>query len=104
MAIPVSGVGYASNLTFSVDGTACSAAEGSTTVGIDHTFVSDLVGTLTSPSGQTVTVFDDEGGSGNNLCQVVFDDAATTPFAPGAQRSGAVHRHLGRRTSRSGRS
>jgi subtilisin-like proprotein convertase family protein len=81
VAIPVSGIGYASKLTFSVDGSTCTADEASTTVGIDHTFVGDLVGTLTSPTGQTVTVFGRDGAGGNNLCQVVFDDAATTPFA-----------------------
>ncbi|HEX2133284.1 MAG TPA: S8 family serine peptidase [Actinophytocola sp.] len=81
VAIPVSGVGRASRLTFSVDGATCSADPGATTVGIDHTYVSDLVGVLTSPSGATAEVFAGNGGSGNNLCQVVFDDAAEQPFA-----------------------
>ena len=34
----------------SIDGTACSAAAGSTTVGLDHTFVNDLQLTLISPA------------------------------------------------------
>jgi len=80
VAIPVTGLGYASKLTFSVDGATCTAAEGATTVGIDHTFVGDLTGTLTSPSGASAVVFQRSGGGGNNMCQVVFDDAATTPF------------------------
>ncbi|RDI17965.1 S8 family serine peptidase [Lentzea flaviverrucosa] len=81
VSLPVTGVGAASNLKFSVDGATCSATEGSTTVGIDHTFVGDLVGTLTSPSGKSVTLFSRAGGTGNNICQAVFDDAATSPFS-----------------------
>ncbi|MFJ6675865.1 S8 family serine peptidase [Actinosynnema sp. NPDC091369] len=79
--IPVSGVGLASKLVFSVDGDTCSSATGATTVGIDHSFVGDLVGTLTSPSGATATVFQRNGSTGNNLCQVVFDDTAAQPFS-----------------------
>ncbi|WP_432840085.1 S8 family serine peptidase [Dactylosporangium sp. CA-092794] len=78
--ISVSGVGYASGLTFSVDGATCTADVGSTTVGLDHTYVGDLVGTLTAPSGATATLFSRSGSSGNNLCQVVFDDGAAAPF------------------------
>jgi subtilisin-like proprotein convertase family protein len=78
--IDVSGVGYASGLTFSIDGTECSATVGATGVGLDHTFVGDLVGTLTAPDGTTATLFSRSGGTGNNMCQTVFDDAATTPF------------------------
>ncbi|MFD4644438.1 S8 family serine peptidase [Lentzea sp. NPDC058436] len=81
VSLPVTGVGAASNLKFSVDGSACSATEGSTTVGIDHTFVGDLVGTLTSPSGKSVTLFSRAGGTGNNICQAVFTDDATLPFS-----------------------
>ncbi len=79
--IAVTQDGYGSKVTFSIDGTACSTATGATTVGIDHTFVGDLVGTLSNPSGHAVTLFSRSGGGGNNLCQVVFDDAATAPFA-----------------------
>ncbi|MET9231221.1 S8 family serine peptidase [Lentzea sp. NPDC003310] len=79
--LPVTGVGAASNLKFSVDGATCSTTEGATTVGIDHTFVGDLVGTLTSPSGKSVTLFSRAGGTGNNICQAVFTDDATLPFS-----------------------
>jgi subtilisin-like proprotein convertase family protein len=79
--IPVTGFGYANALTFSIDGTTCSTTAGSTTVGLDHTFVGDLTGTLTAPGGQSATLFSGTGAGGNNLCQVVFDDAATTPFS-----------------------
>lgn len=79
--LPVSGVGRASKIRFSIDGTVCSTSEGSTTVGIDHTYVGDLVGQLTSPTGATAMVFNRSGGNGQNLCQVVFDDTAARAFS-----------------------
>ncbi len=81
VTIPVSGIGPASKVAFSVDGTTCDTTAGSTTVGLDHTFVGDLVGILTSPSGASATVFSRSGGGGNNMCQVVFTDEAAAPFA-----------------------
>lgn len=78
--IPVAGFGYASKVRFSIDGTTCNTTIGSTTVGIDHTFTGDLTGTLTAPSGASARLFQRVGGTGNNLCQVVFDDSATRPF------------------------
>ena len=80
VTIPVSGLGYADKVTFSVDGATCTATAGATTVGIDHSFMSDLTATLTAPGGRSATLFSADGGSGNNLCQVVFDDTAATPF------------------------
>lgn len=79
--IPVTGIGSASKVAFSIDGTTCDTTTGSTTVGLAHTYVGDLVGTLTSPSGATATVFSRNGSSGNNLCQVVFTDDAEAPFS-----------------------
>jgi len=81
VAIPLAGAGAGpiSELRFHVDGMACSAAAGSTTVGIDHSWVGDLALRLTSPGGTSVTLLDAPGGplnSGNNLCQTVLDDAA----------------------------
>ncbi|GGR36123.1 hypothetical protein GCM10010168_63170 [Actinoplanes ianthinogenes] len=76
--VDVSGVGYAGSLTFSIDGTDCATAA---TTGINHTWAGDLVGTLTAPDGRTATLFSRSGSNGDNFCQVVFDDAATTPFA-----------------------
>jgi subtilisin-like proprotein convertase family protein len=81
VTIPVSGVGPASKVAFSIDGATCNTTDHSTTVGLDHTFVGDLVGTLTSPSGASATVFSRTGGSGTNMCQVVFTDDATRPFS-----------------------
>jgi subtilisin-like proprotein convertase family protein len=81
VAIPVTGVGRAAKLTFSIDGTSCSTTAGSTTVGLDHTYAGDLTGTLTSPSGATAVLFQRRGGAGHNFCQVVFDDSASTAFS-----------------------
>ncbi|MCB0971199.1 MAG: tandem-95 repeat protein, partial [Acidimicrobiales bacterium] len=62
-----------------IGGTSCSTGIGSTTVGIDHTYVEDLTLELTSPEGTTITLMSGLGGSGNNLCQTVFrDDAASS--------------------------
>ena len=79
--IPVAGFGRASKITFSIDGTACNTDTGSATVGIDHTYVGDLVGQLIAPNGATATVFSNNGSGGNNLCKVVFDDSAAASFA-----------------------
>ena len=79
--IPISGFGRASKVTLSVDGQTCSTAPGATTVGLDHTYVGDLVGFLTAPDGRTATVLANSGGAGNNLCKVVFADAADQPFS-----------------------
>ena len=54
---------------------------GSTTVGLDHTFVSDLVAELVAPDGTQVLVWSHDGGDGNNICQAVFDDSAGAPIA-----------------------
>ncbi|MDT8913927.1 S8 family serine peptidase [Amycolatopsis sp. PS_44_ISF1] len=79
--LTVSGVGPAAKVSLSIDGTTCTTTEGATTVGLDHTYVADLAGTLVSPSGATATLFQHTGTSANNLCQVVFDDTAATPFS-----------------------
>jgi subtilisin-like proprotein convertase family protein len=71
----VSGVtGLINDINFSINGTACSNVAGSTTVGLDHTFVSDLTLTLKSPAGTTVPVIVQTDGSGNNFCQTILDD------------------------------
>jgi len=44
--LAVSGIGNVARATFSVDGTSCSPAVASPLVGLDHTFVGDLVGSL----------------------------------------------------------
>ncbi len=79
--LAVAGVGNLARMVFSIDGATCSATAGSTTVGLDHTWVGDLVATLTSPGGTAVTLFSAPGGtgnSGNNFCQTVLDDTGAT--------------------------
>ncbi|RYF40597.1 MAG: hypothetical protein EOO25_12195 [Comamonadaceae bacterium] len=71
-------------VTLVIGGSACNAVAGSATVGVDHTFVGDLVLTLRSPAGTSVTVVNrlsagGGGNSGNNLCQVVLTDATPNP-------------------------
>jgi subtilisin-like proprotein convertase family protein len=77
---PVRGLGRVSEVTFSVDGSDC-AANVDTSVGLAHTFVGDLVGTLTSPDGTTATLFERSGGTGRNLCRVRFADTAGASFS-----------------------
>jgi len=62
-----------------IDGTSCDAGIGSTTVGIDHTFVSDLEITLTSPSATSRRVINQTDLNGNNFCQTVLDDEGGGP-------------------------
>src|SRR6185295_15577533 len=57
-----------------------------TTPGVNHSWVGDLVVTVTSPVGTTVTVFDRPGSDGsgfgcdsNNLAQLVLDDDGGFP-------------------------
>lgn len=78
--INVSGInGAIQDLNFSFDGTECTAEAGATTVGLDHTFVGDLVVTLTSPQGTTLILMNQPGGNntGNNFCNTLLDDSAT---------------------------
>jgi len=76
----VSGGGAISKIRFSIDGATCNTTVGSTTVGISHSWVGDVVVKLTSPSGTTVTLINRAGGtgnSGNNFCQTLLEDDAT---------------------------
>ena len=81
-SLPVSGLtGSIANVVFRFDGTSCSSTAGSTTVGLDHTWVGDLTITLQSPSGTVLTLASAPGGtgnSGNNFCNTVLDDAGST--------------------------
>lgn len=78
--ITVNGLsGSIKDLNFRFDGSTCTATAGATTVGLDHTFVGDLVVTLTSPSGTKVRLIVLPGGangasSGNNFCNTILDD------------------------------
>jgi subtilisin-like proprotein convertase family protein len=74
--LTVSGVtGQIEDLNFRIDGTTCNST---TTVGINHTFVSDLSATVRSPAGTARNLFQFVGGGGDNFCQTVLDDQAAT--------------------------
>lgn len=76
--LAVSGfTGRISDLNFKFGGTSCTTATGATTVGLDHTWVGDLVVTLKSPQGTVVTIINQAGGvnnSGQNFCNTTLDD------------------------------
>ncbi|HEX8351480.1 MAG TPA: proprotein convertase P-domain-containing protein [Pyrinomonadaceae bacterium] len=79
VGIPLTVSGFSGNiedLNFRFGGNSCTSAHGATTVGLDHSWVGDLVITLTSPQGTTVTLLSRPGGGGdgNNFCNTTFDD------------------------------
>lgn len=87
VSLPIVVSGFASNiadLNFRIDGTQCVSNPGATGVGVDHTWVGDLVFRLTSPAGTTVTIISRPGGSGNsgkNFCQTLLDDDAANAIS-----------------------
>lgn len=73
-----------------IDGTACNATAGSTTVGIDHTFVSDLDVTLIAPGGtQSTLAINNADGGGNNFCQTLLNDDGGDPPIQGVVTANA---------------
>jgi subtilisin-like proprotein convertase family protein len=96
--------GTIADLDVRFDGHTCTAAAGATGVGLTHTWVGDLVITLTSPWGTTVTLMNQPGGGGNagdNFCQTRLDDeggaasiqtiaAAGAPFGGTFRAAGAL--------------
>lgn len=80
--LPVSGTGTIQDINFRFDGSSCSTTIGSTTVGLDHSYVGDLIVTLTSPQGTPVILMNrpgsasgtTSGSNGNNFCQTILDD------------------------------
>jgi subtilisin-like proprotein convertase family protein len=55
-----------SDLNFVFEGNGCNSDAGATTVGLDHEWVGDLVVTLTSPHGTTVTLINRPGNGLEN--------------------------------------
>jgi len=91
--IAVSGLfGNVANVTLRIDGSPCTAAAPASAMGIDHTWVGDLVLRLRSPAGTVVTAVSRLGQSGtstfghgaNHFCQLTLDDgnAASVQTAP----------------------
>ncbi len=54
------------------------------TVNINHTWDGDLILSLISPSGTTVTLANRRGSSGDNFINTVFDDEAAVPISGGS--------------------
>lgn len=80
LPIVVSGInGQIGDIDFRFDGSVCTSAINSTTVGVDHSYIRDLEFTLTSPSGTAVTIVSHINNGGNNLCQTYLDDESSGP-------------------------
>ena len=78
--LPISGQpGNVWDIDLRIDGDACTNAPAATTVGITHTFASDLRIGLVAPDGTSVPAISNAGGSGNNFCQTLLDDESTGP-------------------------
>lgn len=88
-ALAVAGSGNVYDINLSIDGAACSATAGSTTVGIDHSFVNDLEISLVSAAGTVVKVIEQTDGGGNNFCQTVLDDESAGPSIQSVTSSAA---------------
>lgn len=80
--ITVSNVaGRVSDVNFRIDGSNCSTNAGATGVGVDHTWVGDLIFRLTSPDSNSVTLINrmSQGSNqGKNFCQTLLDDETGT--------------------------
>lgn len=75
LTLVVGGLGAITDLDLEFPGLAgCDAMPGSTTAAIAHTFVGNLVITLTSPAGTTATVVNRRGGTRGNVCFLTLDD------------------------------
>jgi len=72
--------GALADLDFSFDGSSCTADAGAETVGLDHTWVGDLVVTLISPQGKRVVLInrlDFGDDAGQNFCNTLLNDEST---------------------------
>ena len=88
--LAVSGLnGPVGTVNLTIAGSSCSTTAGSTTVGIDHTYVSDLRIRLIAPDGTTVPVISGAGGSGHNFCQTALSDQSSGPNIDSQTTSGA---------------
>ena len=87
--------GTIGDLNFRIDGNGCTNLPGATTVGLTHTWVGDLVITLTSPQNTTVVLMNRAGGvnnAGDNLCQTLFDDEGGALSIQNITAAGAPYR------------
>ncbi len=92
VSLPVSSVGLIADVNFRFDGASCSTNQNATTVGLNHSYVGDLVITLISPAGTQVTLASQPGlSSGNNFCQTLFDDDGAFPSIQSITSASAPH-------------
>jgi len=80
--LTVSGAGTITDLNFRFDAapaSTCDATPGNVNAAADHTFIGDLVYTLTSPLGTTVTIVNRRGGTRENICTTLLDDDGGFP-------------------------
>ena len=82
--LTVSGIaGLVGDVDFRFDGAACTTAIGATTVGLDHTWVGDIVINLVAPDGTIVPVatrMNVGSNGGHNFCQTVLNDSSAGPI------------------------
>ena len=71
--------GRLSDLDFAFDGDLCTIANGATTVGLEHPFVSNLLIELVAPSGAVAPLVRYADGFGNHFCQTRLDDESAGP-------------------------
>lgn len=76
------------NSVVTVSGITTAPVKATVSLHMTHTFVSDMAVKLTSPGGQTITLFANRGGSGDNMgsscaARLTFDDAAATAIGSG---------------------
>jgi V8-like Glu-specific endopeptidase/subtilisin-like proprotein convertase family protein len=79
-AVNFAGLTSIADVDFRFNGTNCTTTSGNTAVGLNHTWVGDLVIRLISPAGTTVDLMVRPGGTNNNgrnICQTLLDDSAT---------------------------
>lgn len=95
ISLPVGSVGQFTDLDFRIDGTGASADPASTTVGLNHSWIGDLVIKITSPAGTTVTIMDRpgvpataSGCNGNNLHNLTLNDDGGLPAIEGQCTAG----------------
>ena len=100
LTVAVSGLSSITDLDFRFDGTVSSPDPLSTTVGVNHSWVGDMIFRLTSPGGTTVTFYDRPGVpastfgcSSNNLFNLTLDDEAGSALegqCPGGGNGGPL--------------
>jgi len=81
---PIPESGTEGTVTFSVSvNDECTIEDLDAHIVLEHTFISDLDILLKSPLGTEILLFDQRGGSGEDLLFTLFDDEAANPISVG---------------------